>query len=122
MLLGDFFLLIHEEQTNDTIKVILQFNKNHKIFKGHFPGQPVVPGVCMLQIIKEIIEKSIATKFILRSARSIKFLAVINPEVQNEVEARIQFRKDETENLYIDASLLSGTTFFFKLNGTFQPE
>mgnify|MGYP006353710843 CR=1 FL=1 len=122
MLLGDFFLLIYAEQTIDTITAKLRFNKNHEIFKGHFPEQPVVPGVCMLQIIKEMIENSTGGKFILRSAESIKFLTVINPEVQNEVEARIQFRKDEIENLHVDASLFSGTLVFFKFNGTFKPE
>ena len=34
----------------------ITLNPAHPIFAGHFPGNPITPGVCMLQIIKELTE------------------------------------------------------------------
>ena len=56
-------------------------NKDHDVFKGHFPGNPVTPGVCMMQIIKELTQQAVNTPLIMISASNIKFMALINPEI-----------------------------------------
>ena len=81
MLLQDFYTV----QQVDTLsqgkyKVGIYLNDKHPIFKGHFPGNPVTPGVCMLQIIKEQVQLITGTKLILKSAANVKFMALINPE------------------------------------------
>ena len=53
---GDFYRIESrlEDRTlgQSGFKVIL--NPDHLIYKAHFPGQPVTPGVCILQIIQEL--------------------------------------------------------------------
>ena len=57
-LLPNFYKVTHSEHINETDWVVqVMLNPQHVIYNGHFPQQPVVPGVCMLQIIKECIEK-----------------------------------------------------------------
>jgi 3-hydroxymyristoyl/3-hydroxydecanoyl-(acyl carrier protein) dehydratase len=41
-----------------SISAVLDINRDCEIFKGHFPGQPIAPGACMLQIVKDILEKA----------------------------------------------------------------
>ena len=57
MLLNNFFelnnLIVSDDRTNAAAKATL--NPKHPIFDGHFPESPVVPGVCMIQMIKEIL-------------------------------------------------------------------
>ena len=49
ILLNDFFT-INDTVTSETeIWAELHINSNHKIFEGHFPNQPVVPVVCIMQ-------------------------------------------------------------------------
>ena len=122
MLLGDFFFLIHEEKTNGTIAATLRLNNHHQIFSGHFPGQPVVPGVCMMQMIKEVIEKHTGNKFMLRSADSIKFLSMIDPGKFNEIDAKIDLKDTGSGGLNVDAMLFSGSVIFFKLRAILEPE
>jgi 3-hydroxyacyl-[acyl-carrier-protein] dehydratase len=80
MLLKDFYTLISLENTVDTkyLATIL-INEEHEVFKGHFPGNPIMPGVCMMQIIKELTEKITESPLFMQSLSNVKFMALINP-------------------------------------------
>ena len=82
--------------TKATAKITI--NKDHIIFKGHFPGNPVMPGVCMIQIIKEITEKIVNKTLFMQSASNIKFMAIINPFVTPELELQLEII--ETEGVF----------------------
>jgi 3-hydroxyacyl-[acyl-carrier-protein] dehydratase len=119
MLRDSFFRIIKEEHGPGSIKAVLIINKDHAILKGHFPGQPVVPGVCMMQMVKELVE--VRTNRLLRvtEADNMKFLSVIDPFQNNKIEAAVTF-VDSEENIQLNATLFSGTTTFFKLKATLQ--
>ena len=70
-------------------KIVL--NKDHDIFKGHFPDNPVMPGVCMMQIIKEPIEKVLDKNLFLQTSTNIKFMAKINPETNPDLMINIAY-------------------------------
>ena len=58
MLLENFYKIIHIKEREDGKQAIeIELNPGHVLYQGHFPGQPVVPGVCTLQIIKESAEQ-----------------------------------------------------------------
>ena len=83
----------------DTIATAkITINKDHIIFKGHFPGNPVMPGVCMIQIIKEITEKIVNKTLFMQSANNIKFMAIINPFLTPELELQLEII--ETEGVF----------------------
>lgn len=82
MLLKDFYT-VDSFDTADGQKYVatIMLNKEHDVFKGHFPDNPVTPGVCMMQIIKELTQEAVKTPLTMKSASNIKFMALINPEV-----------------------------------------
>lgn len=82
MLLKDFYT-VNSFDTVDGQKYVatIMLNKGHDVFKGHFPDNPVTPGVCMMQIIKELTQEAVKTSLTMKSASNIKFMALINPEV-----------------------------------------
>ena len=46
-LLPNFYKVTHSEHINETDWVVqVMLNPQHAIYNGHFPQQPVVPGVC----------------------------------------------------------------------------
>ncbi|MEP7107071.1 MAG: 3-hydroxyacyl-ACP dehydratase [Ferruginibacter sp.] len=122
MLSGDFFHITTLQLDNGKINAVLEINATHKIFEGHFPGQPVVPGVCMMQIVKEILESVLAETTRLVSADNLKFLALIDPTENNIVHAEIIYSPDEGGSIKVRASLVNDPVIYFKMNGVFAFE
>ena|SRR5665647_478159 len=119
MLSGDFFNITTIQQVNGKINAILEINSAHKIFEGHFPGQPVVPGVCMMQMVKEILESVLAKKTRLVSADNLKFLTVINPTENNIIHAELKYSIGEDGRIKVGASLVNESVTYFKMSGVF---
>ena len=62
MLLNDFFFIQRVESGEKSLHAFLTIDRNHRIFNGHFPAVPIVPGVCMMQMMKEIMEQQVKYK------------------------------------------------------------
>jgi 3-hydroxyacyl-[acyl-carrier-protein] dehydratase len=120
MLQGDFFVINNLEVQDFTIKADLEINARHKIFQGHFPQQPVVPGVCMMQMVKEIIEQVIEKKTNLSKAAEMKFLAVIDPLQNNHIQTTLKYAIEEDDCIAVSATLFKNELIHFKFKGLFK--
>jgi 3-hydroxyacyl-[acyl-carrier-protein] dehydratase len=119
MLLNNFFTIDSLTSSNDQIRAVLVIDKSHDILKGHFPGQPVVPGVCMMQMVRELVEVDRKKKFRVTEADQMKFLSIIDPTRNDRVEASITLQEKDNA-LAVTASLAAGTITYFKLKAILQ--
>lgn len=85
MILEDDFFQIIEQNGND---FLIKLNKNHFIYCSHFPKNPITPGVIILQIAVELLQTTANCKLFLKKIKNIKYLAVINPEIDDYVQFR----------------------------------
>lgn len=113
---SSFFTIKHIAQDEKGIAALLEINPGHAIFEGHFPGQPVVPGVCMLQMIKEVGEKALNRSLFLQQAAQIKYLQVLVPVAGATVDLKIEWKAE----LSFNASLKEGDQTIMKMSGIFQ--
>jgi 3-hydroxyacyl-[acyl-carrier-protein] dehydratase len=119
ILLGDFFNILSLEDNGGEMNASIEINADHKIFEGHFPNQPVVPGVCMMQIVKEIIEQALEKETILSTAAEMKFLAIIDPTQNNIINATIKYAPEENVQVKVIATLFKDELVHFKFKGVF---
>lgn len=120
MLAGNFYTIMESQQTEQSFAAQLALNAAHPIFEGHFPGQPVVPGVCMMQTIQELLEKRLERKLLLQKAINMKFLVMIDPVVQPQVKTELQFTLQDDGTVKANAVIKSDSTIFMKFQGTFK--
>lgn len=120
MLAGNFYTIMESQQTEQSFAAQLALNAAHPIFEGHFPGQPVVPGVCMMQTIQELLEKRLERKLLLQKAVNMKFLVMIDPVVQPQVKTELQFTLQDDGTVKANAVIKSDSTIFMKFQGTFK--
>lgn len=102
MLDNDFYFVVDKKLTDNGFKVEIKLNEHHAIYKAHFPEKPITPGVCILQIAKELISNHYQKALMMNEIRNIKFLQVIDPLVDNRVSFFV------TTNLMDDGLIKAG--------------
>lgn len=50
-----------------------------EVYKGHFPGMPITPGVCTTQMVKECAETLLNRITVLSEIKLCKFAVLITP-------------------------------------------
>jgi 3-hydroxyacyl-[acyl-carrier-protein] dehydratase len=121
MLLKDFYKIISLEK-NDSQKylAIIFVNENHEVFKGHFPGNPIMPGVCMMQIIKELTENITESSLIMQSLTNVKFMALINPFVNPELSLELDITLTEEGLVKVKNTTFFDETVALKLSSVYK--
>ncbi len=54
-------------------------NPDHLIYKAHFPGQPVTPGVCILQMLQELLSIQVGKQLFIKNIKNAKFISMMSP-------------------------------------------
>ena len=118
MLLNDFYSFEKVHHIDGKVEATITFQPNHAIFAGHFPGQPVVPGVCLVQAVKDLLSIAIVQKLALEKAANIKFLAVIIPNQLPGIALQINYQT-LLHQVEVQATLHQEAKVCFKMNATF---
>lgn len=119
LLQNTFYSIKEISNTEDSIKACVAIHPTHEVFKGHFPQMPVVPGVCQVQIIKELLEQTINKSTMMVAGDNIKFTGMILPDKHPTVNLEMTFKNSEGV-LTVDAKLFSGEIVFTKYKGKFK--
>lgn len=120
MLIKDFYKVKKFQIGEDTVSALIELNPNHEVYKGHFPGQPVVPGVIQLQIIKELLEKGLEKKLLLGKILSAKYYSMISPVETPEFDVSVQFKLTETGDYKVITLINREKTVFTKARVVFS--
>lgn len=98
----------------------LRFNPEHEIFEGHFPGQPVVPGVVLIHILKDISSSIAGSDVTLVKGTNIKFLSMIDPAQDAAFFISGTYYRNEDATITISATIQSKDRFNIKFKGIFS--
>ena len=69
-----------EQKSDDAFAVEVTILPEHQIYEGHFPQQPVVPGVCTLTIIRECIGNILSKEVSFASIKECKYVSALIPQ------------------------------------------
>lgn len=116
-ILVDFYTIIEQQQEADIAIFELLLNADHPIYKGHFPNQPVMPGVCMLQLVTELTSKAVGQSLQLKKANQAKFLVPIVPQQFPHIQLKTRFVAQEEQTWKVTASIQEKEQIFFKFKG-----
>lgn len=95
MLKDDFFKILKKNSDKGEFAFLLEFNREHPIFEGHFKGYPIVPGACLVQMAVEIFAFATQKKYQLKKVKNIKFLNIIKPLENPLIEMDIRCKEVE---------------------------
>lgn len=122
MLLENFYSIVSKETLEEGTSFLfnIQINKEHQIFEGHFPGNPIMPGVCMMQIIKDLTESVLECKLFMKKCSNVKFMAIINPEINKNLELKLTIKRNAENDISVSNVTKFEETVALKLKAVYK--
>lgn len=115
-----YYIKSSQTESVNKITVKVEINREHPIFTGHFPGNPILPGACTIQILKELIAEHLGRKVSLLKASNIKYLSFIDPDKIDLIDFNIELKEMENGNMSCNATINHGNTIFCSFKGEFS--
>jgi 3-hydroxyacyl-[acyl-carrier-protein] dehydratase len=122
MLINDLCTIeqILRDGDNHKLSVLIQVNPFLDLFKGHFPGNPILPGVCIILIIKDILKDQLDKTLVLENIISIKYLTFINPEVNGKIKIDLEINELKNDSISCNAIVSFESAVFCRFKGAFK--
>lgn len=93
------------------------------IYQAHFPGEPITPGVCIVQMGKELVEDALQQELHISYVKNVKFLSILTPTQSTSATFLLQkiiFSEDGKE-VKVQIVVTSGDETKAKLSMVLQP-
>ena len=117
---NDFFRITSQTETDGKPVFDIRINAEHEIFRAHFPDNPIVPGVCQVQMLAECMETFTGNTLYLRSVKNIKYVALLTPRETIELQIVVQRLIKSDDSISVTASLQTADVQFSKISLTLQ--
>lgn len=95
---------------------LLSLDRDCVIYKAHFPGMPVTPGVCIIQMASELLEELTGHRLRLTEVVNAKFIAVINPDDTPQITYRFTKIAETDDGLKVAVIVEDTATLYAKLS------
>jgi len=99
----------------------IELDASHPVFKGHFPGNPILPGVCTVQIIRELLEQWLQKSLYMTKAGNIKYLGFINPVTMPLLTFQVNIKQGDSLIISCNASVSAPGVVVCSFKGEFSP-
>lgn len=116
---AQFFTLESGEKNGNSATYRCRLHPEAPVFKAHFPGFPILPGVLTLKMVVDAINASqfFSTQTLtVQSIGNAKYLAVVNPQETQEVEISVALKAEKNADkpavFQFKATVQNGETRF----------
>jgi 3-hydroxyacyl-[acyl-carrier-protein] dehydratase len=120
MLLNDLFIVDDWQPGNGTLTALLHLRFPHPILDGHFPGRPVLPGACLVQLVEELAASVADTEVRLIRAGPIKFISMVDPARDGAVVMTLTGKEQAAGEWQITADGINAGSTCFRFKGVFR--
>jgi len=115
--LAESYFLVNSSETSDGHALFrLTLKPNCAVYGGHFPNNPVCPGVCNILMLKHLAQNLAERELHFCEIRQCRLTAVATPIEQSELDAETCLTA-LPEGLTLTATLTDKEKIFVKLKG-----
>jgi 3-hydroxyacyl-[acyl-carrier-protein] dehydratase len=108
------FSIVAVRTLTDGIEYSIRLDARHPIYNDHFPNNPITPGVCIIETIKELVADHISASLFLYEITKVRYFKTINPIDNADIDISMTLA-DENSSCNVSATVFSGETVFAKL-------
>lgn len=99
---------------------VVEINPDDQLFNGHFPGRPVLPGVCTIQIVKECICSVLDRDLHFMSISQCKFMGMVDPYIDNRLTISVCYKIEDARQTTVNASVSNSGRVVSKIKATLK--
>ena len=70
---NNFYSVTKTQHTDKGVIFTVHLNADQFFYAAHFLGNPITPGVCIAQIVKELTEELVQKSLFLKVVKNLKF-------------------------------------------------
>lgn len=119
-LLENLFEILNVKIEDNIILADVALCKQNDIFKAHFPGNPITPGVCQLYLVKFLVQKKIANQPVtFVKSKELKFTHILTPNKTTDFKVEIKIIQND-KIINAEAKLFDKENVFLKSKITYQ--
>ena len=90
MLIKDYYTIENVlKQDDGIVRFDISLNADCPVYEGHFPGEPVSPGVCNILMVKECAEQVAGKSLFLNNLQQCRLTTLVTPLAHPQVEVKI---------------------------------
>jgi len=121
LLLNNLYTIQSLSETDNQIQATINLMSDHAVFRGHFPGQPVLPGVCMMEMIAEVMSFCLHRSYRISGGPLIKFLRMIDPRINPLIQLEVKYHLS-SPSIITNGRIFSDSDVFMKFQLSLAPE
>ncbi len=87
---NDYYTVTGEEISGEEGVFHIVLRPDCGLYRGHFPGHPVCPGVCNIQTVKECAERMAGRRLDVGEIRRCRLTAVATPGDSPELDVKVR--------------------------------
>ena len=109
---NNIYKIIGKEDEGGVVNYTIQLIPSCFIYQAHFPGEPITPGVCIVQIGKELVENllteqtSQSQSLEIIKVKNVKFLSIISPNETKQLVYQIKKMELSEDKTKIEAQVV----------------
>lgn len=107
-------------ESQDDNELRLRLNPEQIIYRAHFPGNPITPGVCLIQMVGELLQTKYQCMLNLKRVVNLKFVAIISPIKQPVIDVKFTQTEDTPTEVKAKGNILYSDNVMTKFSLIFE--
>lgn len=121
MLLENRFYKILQKETDGTTGLFtVAILPDCDVYKGHFPNDPVCPGVCNIETIKECAMVLTGKELRIKTIKQCRLTAIATPSVCPEVTVNVTATPSNDNTYTVLATIKDNAQTYMEYKGTME--
>ena len=114
-MLSNYFSIVSERIDGSTGVFDVRLNPECEVYEGHFPGEPVSPGVCNIEMLLECAQRVAGFPLRARKINRCRLTTLITPISHPELELHINLTEKEPSLWVLNAEIGKGDANYMVL-------
>lgn len=117
---NQFYKVLKEESDGQQGTYTVAILPDCNVYDGHFPGNPVCPGVCNIETIKECAIRLTGKELRIKTIKQCRLTAIASPAVCPEVTIAITAIPTNESTYTIQATVKDTQQTYMEYKGTME--